>query len=160
LIRVVGLGMMMFAFWMILSGPLTLDHSLLMRFAIGSCLLVVYIAKRMDFIDHEGVPLFLGGRFLGYFVWLTKEIFKCNLTVARIILSPSLPINPNMTVFRCSQNSDLGRVIFANSITLTPGTIVTGVENDQMQVHALTLSDTQDEEDEMDKRVTLVEGNA
>ena len=76
MIRVVGLGMTMFAFWMILSGPLTLDHSLLMRFAIGSCLLVVYIAKRMDFIDHEGVPLFLGGRFLLYFVWLTKEIFK------------------------------------------------------------------------------------
>jgi len=150
----------MFAFWMILSGSLTIEHSLLVWFAIGSCIFVVYISKRMDFIDREGVPLFLGGRFLGYFLWLLKEIFKSNVAVAKIILSPSLPINPNMTVFKSSQNTDLGRVIYANSITLTPGTIVTGVGINGMQVHALTLADTQNEEDEMDKRATLVEGIA
>lgn len=156
--RAIGLGIAMLTFWMILSGSLTLDHSLLQWFAIGSCLSVVYIARRMDVMDHEGVPFSLGGRFLKYFPWLIKEITKCNLTVARIILNPSLPISPRMTVFTSSQHTDLGRVIYANSITLTPGTIVTDVSGHQLQVHCLTLSDTQDEEDEMDKRVTTVEG--
>ena len=71
-----------------------------------------------------------------------------------------MPIHPNMTVFKSSQNTDLGRVIYANSITLTPGTIVTAVGLNEMQVHALTLADTQNEEDEMDRRATLVEGIA
>ncbi len=160
MIRAVGLGVTMLAFWMILSGSLTIDHSLLVWFAIGSSIFVVYISKRMDFIDREGVPLFFGGRFPGYFLWLLKEIFKSNVAVAKIILSPSLPIHPNMTVFKSSQNTDLGRVIYANSITLTPGTIVTAVGLNEMQVHALTLADTQNEEDEMDRRATLVEGIA
>jgi len=158
--RAVGLGLAMLAFWMVLSGSLTIEHSLLQRFAIGSCVLVVYITRRMDFIDSEGLPLNLGGRFLGYFPWLIKETLKCNVTVAKIILNPGLPINPRMTMFRSGQSTDLGRFIYANSITLTPGTIVTDMCEEGLQVHCLTLADTQGEEDEMNIRVTRVEGSS
>ena len=159
MIRAVGLGLLMLGFWMILSGSLTIEHSLLQRFAVGSCLAVIYIARRMDFIDHEGLPLSLGGRFLGYFPWLMKETFKCNVIVAKIILDSRLPISPRMTIFKSGQSTDLGRFIYANSITLTPGTIVTDINGQELQVHCLTMEDTQSEEDEMDLRVTKVEGD-
>lgn len=158
MVRALGLGGLLFGLWLLLSGHY---EPLLLGFGVGSCVLVVYIAKRMDVVDHEGVPLYLGGRFMAYFPWLLKEIFVANLKVAKIILTPSLPISPFMAVFHSSQKTDLGRVIYANSITLTPGTITTGVEGTELQIHALTTADVDGrEEDEMDRRVTWVEQGA
>ena len=77
-----------------------------------------------------------------------------NLRVARIILTPRLPISPILVHYRASQKTDLGRAIYANSITLTPGTITTGVVGDDLEVHSLTWVDVDGrEEDEMDRRV-------
>jgi multicomponent Na+:H+ antiporter subunit E len=149
---------MLFAGWLALSGHYT---PLLLGFGVGSCALTVYIAWRMDVADHEGVPIYMIGRFLLYLPWLLKEILVANINVARVILSPKLPISPIMVVFRSTQKTDLGRVVYANSITLTPGTITTGVEGDQLEIHALTWGDVDGrEEDEMDRRVSVVEGRA
>ena len=154
--RIVGLWLVLFAVWLLLSGHYT---PLLIGFGVGSCTLTVYIAMRMDVADHEGVPIDWGGRFLLYLPWLLKEILVANIRVAKVILSPSLPISPIMVVFRSTQKTDLGRVLYANSITLTPGTITTGVEGDQLEIHALTWQDVDGrEEDEMDRRVSVVEG--
>ncbi len=154
--RIVGLWLVLFAVWLLLSGHYT---PLLIGFGVGSCTLTVYIAMRMDVADHEGVPIDWVGRFLLYLPWLLKEILVANISVAKVILSPSLPISPIMVVFRSTQKTDLGRVLYANSITLTPGTITTGVEGDQLEIHALTWQDVDGrEEDEMDLRVSVVEG--
>ena len=154
--RIVGLWLVLFAVWLLLSGHYT---PLLIGFGVGSCTLTVYIAMRMDVADHEGVPIDWVGRFLLYLPWLLKEILVANVSVAKVILSPSLPISPIMVVFRSTQKTDLGRVLYANSITLTPGTITTGVEGDQLEIHALTWQDVDGrEEDEMDLRVSVVEG--
>ena len=155
--RIVGLWVILFAIWLLLSGHW--DSMLLVGFGLGSCTLTVYIASRMDVADHEGVPIYWVGRFLLYLPWLLKEILVANLNVAKVILSPSLPISPIMVVFGSTQKTDLGRVLYANSITLTPGTITTGVEGDQLEIHALTWRDVDGrEEDEMDRRVSVVEG--
>jgi multicomponent Na+:H+ antiporter subunit E len=112
----------------------------------------------MDVVDHEGVPLQLGGRFWLYLPWLLKEIFVANVAVAKIILHPKLPISPITVLFHGSQKTDIGRFIYANSITLTPGTITTGVDGQDFEIHALTYADVDGrEEDEMDRRVTWVE---
>jgi multicomponent Na+:H+ antiporter subunit E len=138
-----------------LSGHYT---PLLLGFGVGSCALVVYIATRMDVVDHEGVPFHVMGRVLLYLPWLLKEIFIANLEVARVILHPKLPISPRMVVFHGSQQTDLGRAIYANSITLTPGTITTGVEGQDFEIHALRAADLQTEEEQaMDRRCTWVE---
>lgn len=153
--RALGLGGMLFGIWVLLSGHYT---PLLLGFGVASSAVVVFIALRMDVVDHEGVPLYLGPRVLAYIPWLLLEILKANVHVARIILSPSLPISPIMVHFRASQKTDLGRVIYANSITLTPGTITTGVDGPELEIHALTWADVDGrEEDEMDRRVTWVE---
>ena len=158
MLRAFGLGAILFVFWLLLSGHYT---PLLIGFGIGSCVLVVYLAMRMDVVDHEGVPFQLGGRFWVYFPWLMKEIFVANVNVARIILNPKLPISPVLTQFRASQESDLGKTIYANSITLTPGTITTSIQGQHLQIHALTLKDIDGrEEDEMDHRVKWVESGS
>ena len=154
--RIVGLWVVLFGVWLLLSGHYT---PLLISFGVGSCALSVYIAVRMDVADHEGVPLDWVGRFVLYLPWLMKEILVANVNVAKVILNPQLPISPIMVVFRSTQKSDLGRVLYANSITLTPGTITTGVEGDQLEIHSLTWGDVDGrEEDEMDRRVSVVEG--
>jgi multicomponent Na+:H+ antiporter subunit E len=156
LVRIVGLWVVLFAIWLLLSGHY--DPQLI-GFGMGSCALAVYIAMRMDIADHEGVPIDWVFRFLLYLPWLLKEILVANCNVAKVILSPSLPISPIMVVFGSTQETDLGRALYANSITLTPGTITTGVEGDQLEIHALTWADVDDrEEDEMDRRVSAVEG--
>ena len=154
--RIVGLWVILFAIWLLLSGHW--DSVLLVGFGVGSCALTVYIANRMDVADHEGVSIYWVGRFLLYLPWLLKEILIANINVAKVILSPKLPISPIMVVFGSTQKTDLGRVLYANSITLTPGTITTGVEGDQLEIHALTRKDVDGrEEDEMDQRVSIVE---
>jgi multicomponent Na+:H+ antiporter subunit E len=154
LVRGFGLGAVLFTVWLLLSGRY---EPLLIGFGVGSSALVVYIAHRMDVVDHEGVP-YLGSRFIRYLPWLLKEVFLANVKVALIILHPKLPISPIMVHFRGTQNTDLGRFLYANSITLTPGTITTGIDGNDFEIHALTLSDVDGrEEDEMDRRCTAVE---
>jgi multicomponent Na+:H+ antiporter subunit E len=155
LLRAFGLGVLLFAFWLVLSGHF---EPLLIGFGIGSTALVVYIAMRMDVVDEEGLPLNMGGRFWVYMPWLMKEILVANLHVAKIILTPSLPITPIVVRYRSSQETDLGKVIYANSITLTPGTITIGIYGQELEIHSLTWVDVDGrEEDEMDQRVTWVE---
>ncbi len=153
--RALGLGGILFGVWLLLSGHYT---PLLLGLGVASSVLVVLIALRMDVVDHEGVPLYLGRRVLAYIPWLLLEILRANINVARIILSPSLPVSPIIVHFQASQKTDLGRAIYANSITLTPGTITTGVDGSELEIHALTWADVDGrEEDEMDRRVTWLE---
>lgn len=155
MLRALGLGVILFTFWVLLSGHYT---PFLLSLGVLSSALVVFIAMRMDVVDHEGIPLHLGGRFWIYLPWLLKEIFRANVNVARIILTPKLPISPIVVKYRSSQQTDIGRALYANSITLTPGTITTGVEGPMLEVHSLTWMDVDGrEQDEMDRRVTWVE---
>ena len=158
MLRALGLGVVLYGFWLVLSGHF---EPLLMGFGLASCALVIYLARRMDVVDHEGVPWLsfqLTLRFALYVPWLMKEILTSNLHVARIILSPRLPISPIMVHYRAGQETDLGRVIYANSITLTPGTITTNVTGSDLEVHSLTWIDVDGrEEDEMNRRVNWVE---
>ena len=155
MLRALGLGVILFTFWVLLSGHYT---PFLLSLGVLSSALVVFIAMRMDVVDHEGIPLHLGGRFWIYLPWLLKEIFRANLHVAKIILTPSLPISPILVKYRATQQTDIGRALYANSITLTPGTITTGIEGQMLEVHSLTWVDVDGrEQDEMDRRVTWVE---
>ncbi len=150
----ISLGLALFGVWLLLSG---FFEPLLLGLGVFSCVIVVLIANRMDLIDHEGVPIHLGWRILTYWVWLAVEIVKANLDVARRILDPRLPIHPLLIRVKASQTSELGQVIYANSITLTPGTVSMHVGGGEILVHALTKEMAEDlEGGEMDRRVTAV----
>jgi multicomponent Na+:H+ antiporter subunit E len=86
------------------------------------------------------------------------EIAKANWAVTKIILSPNMPIRQHLFAIPFSQRTDLGQVIFANSITLTPGTITIETESDDFLVHAVSYSDSDLEAlADMDRRVTATE---
>lgn len=156
MLHLISLGLALFGVWLLLSG---FFEPLLIAFGIGSCLLVLWIAWRMDVVDHEGHPIHLGWRIIFYWVWLGWEIAKANVDVARRIIDPKLPIDPVLVEIKTSQKSELGQVIYANSITLTPGTVSVRVRKDVILVHAVAESLADDlAGGEMDRRVTAVEG--
>ena len=132
---------------------------LILVLGLLSCIFVVVIAMRMDVIDHEAVPLHITVSAILYWPWLVWEICKANLDVTKRVLGLT-PISPTMVRIQATQKTDLGLVIFANSITLTPGTISVDVEQDgHILVHAISTEGTQGlEGGEMDKRVTSLEG--
>ena len=154
--RAVSLGTFLAILWLLLSGYF--DKPILLAMGAVSVLLVVFIARRMDVVDHEGHPVHLSARGLLYWPWLLKEIIKSSINVSSVILHRNMPICPSVFTVRATQKSELGRVIFANSITLTPGTVTIGLDGDLLTVHALTTEAASGwEESEMNKRVTALE---
>ncbi len=126
----------LFGLWLLLSG--FYDNSLLLGFGVISCVVCVYIAARMEVVDHESVPLQLKLGIVPYLFWLTAEIGKANWAITKVILSPRIKLQQRMINVPASQKTDVGRVTFANSITLTPGTITVETEKNGFLVHALT----------------------
>jgi len=132
---------------------------LILSFAVVSCAFVTWIAHRMDVVDHEGHPIHLTWRALIYWPWLLWEIVKSNIDVARIIINPRLPISPRVITVKASQRDELGHVIYANSITLTPGTVSLNLIDHHIEVHALNEAFAAGlESGEMDRRATEMEG--
>ena len=141
MLHAVNLGLALAAVWLLLSGIFT--PFLLILGAI-SCVLVVLIAVRMDVVDRETVPIHLGGRIMLYWVWLIWQIILANIDVAKRVLSPSMPISPRLIKVSAMQAGPIGQVIFANSITLTPGTVSVDVDKGEITVHALTEESARD----------------
>ena len=113
----------------------------------------------MGIADSEGHPIHLAARVLGYVPWLLFVIVRSNIDVALRILSPGMPISPTLVRTGASQKHALGKVIYANSITLTPGTVSVEVEDDTILVHALSRESAEELLDgEMDRRVASMEG--
>jgi multicomponent Na+:H+ antiporter subunit E len=143
--------------WLGWSGHFT---PLLLGLGAASSLAVVLFSLRMRIVDREGAPLELAIRIPLYAPWLLWQVFKANLDVSRRILTPRMPIQPRVIRVKAGQSTDLGRVIYANSITLTPGTVSLRLEGDEIVVHALSRQAA----DEllggaMDRRVTRTEGH-
>lgn len=148
----------LYAFWLLLSGYF---NAFLMLSGLACALGVVGFARRMDVIDREGHPIHLGWRALSYWPWLLVEIVKSGWQVTRIILSPSLPVSPALVRVRATQGTDIGLVVHANSITLTPGTITVDARRGEFLVHALTADGAADlAHGAIDQRVAAMEGAA
>jgi len=154
--RLVSLGVVLFCFWLLLSGHYT---GLLVAIGAISSAAVAALAWNMRIADAEGHPIHLIGRAVFYWPWLAVEIVKSALRVARLIIDPKLPISPTLVRVRASQKSALGVSIYANSITLTPGTISVDVSGHDITVHAIERAGADSlQEGEMDRRVTVFEG--
>ena len=156
MLHAISLSAVLFGTWLLLSGYFT---PLLISFGVLSLAIVVGIAWRMDVIDHESHPIHLTWRLPAYWIWLLIEIIKANFDVAKTILDIGEPASPNVVTVKPSQRTELGQVIYANSITLTPGTISIELENGEITVHALTQGSASDlNTGVMDRRVTRLEG--
>ena len=154
--RFIGACVVLMALWLLLSG---VYKPLVIFFGAISALIAVWVARRMDAVDDDPVPLPLRPfGFLYYLIWLLWEIAKANWAVTKVVMAPEMPIRQHLFGVRHSQKSDVGQVIFANSITLTPGTITVETEPTRFLVHALSYThETIGELGEMDRRVSAAE---
>ena len=150
------LGAALFGLWWLLSG---IGKPILIVFGLLSTALVVSIAARLGILDSEGVPITVKvRRMVLYMFWLVVEVAKADWAVTKVILSPDATLAQRLLRVPATTRTDLGKVVFANSITLTPGTVTVETEGDTFVVHALT-DDAADETAlaEMNDRVCAVE---
>ncbi len=132
---------------------------LMLVFGLSSCILAALITSKLQVVDSSERPLLIFARMIGYIPWIAWEIVKSNIDVARRIWQPQMPISPTIVTVKATQETALGLVIHANSITLTPGTLSIDVEPGEIEVHALSAESLADlHNGEMDRRVRKLEG--
>lgn len=138
-------------FWVLLSGHFT---ALLLSLGVVSVLIVVWFLRRMDRIDGEVSFMRMSFGLLGYLVWLFWAVVKSNMDVVRLIWTPEMPISPNWSRIETAIKTPLKKTLYANSITITPGTLTTNAREDHLMVHCLTEDNTVDlREGEMERRI-------
>ena len=152
-IKSITLFIILFGFWLLMSGYYT---PLILSLGVISCILCVYLTIKGKFLDNETLPIYFFPRLIQYTLWLIKEILKSNIQTAKVIIMKSE--EPELFSVKATQKTNEGKVTYANSITLTPGTVTTQIKNDTFEVHALTKDFGDDvRSSEMDKMVTWLE---
>lgn len=147
-----------FVLWIIFNGRITREICL-----IGAVLSMGMYAFVCAFLGYsprkDWQILKKAGVLLRYGAKLMRDIWMANFTVLRFILSPKYRVEPRLVTFRTRLKTDAMRAILANSITLTPGTITAGVEEDVFTVHCLDEDMVQGLKDSpMEKMLLEAEG--
>ena len=116
------------------------------------------LLMRMGFFRHQQDLLTLLPRLPGYWLWLLKEIIVSSWDVAKIILKPSMPISPTVVVLTSEAKTDVGQVVFGNSITLSPGTVTLDLHEGQVMIHCLSSHSAKElQEGEANRRAAALE---
>ena len=137
----IALGVVLMGIWLAWYG---IYEPLLISFGVLSVIITVWVSDTLGAVGDDGQPLSLGGSPFWYIPWLLKEIVLANIDVMKRVLNPSLNdpnqkvISPTWIKVQAKQHSALGQSLFANSITLTPGTVSVAIEDDYIWVHAIS----------------------
>jgi multicomponent Na+:H+ antiporter subunit E len=138
-------------FWLLLSGHYT---ALLLTLGAASAVLVVWFNRRMDRVDGEPVRVWPTVGLIAYLLWLLWSVVKANVDLALRVWNPKLPIHPVWERLDTSVETPVEKTLYANSITLTPGTLTTDVGEDHFMIHAITQEGLDElREGEMERRV-------
>jgi multicomponent Na+:H+ antiporter subunit E len=127
-------------FWVLLNGSLAVD--VLAVGALASALITLLFGRSLSvFAEFRATPAAFATApiYLGYFL---KELVKSNLSLAAIVLAPSLPLKPGIVKVRTKLKSRMGRLLLANSITLTPGTLTVELSGEWLYIHWVTVTST------------------
>ncbi len=153
--------------WLSWSG---IYEPLLISFGVVSVLLSVYVTATLDSLDNEGQPLHWSMKMLWYVPWLLKEIVVANIDVMKKVVHSDLSggensvISPTWVKVSAPQKSRLSQTLFANSITLTPGTVSVDAGDGYIWVHALSKDGAEsllgDDGGEMGRMASKMEGDA
>ena len=128
------LSLVMGTTWLVLSGYFI---GMILTFGLISIGLVVWMTRRLAILDDETVPYLNIVKTCKYYIWLFIEIVKANIQVVKAGISPNSEISPTLIKIPLRSNIDIAQTMFANSITLTPGTVSVDVKEDHILVHAL-----------------------
>jgi len=124
-------------FWVMLVNNLALD-TLAIGVLVSLGIALLYPGGLSFFTEFKMTPraLVAGFLFYGYFF---RQLVRANLRLAAIVLSPDLPVRPGIVKIRTGLQSRMGRLMLANSITLTPGTLTVEVDGEWLYIHCVTL---------------------
>jgi len=139
--HIVNLGVLLLALWLGLSGQI---KPLMLTLGLVSTLLVVYLSARMDAIDREIYPARLTVLMWRFWLFLAREIVVANIDVIKRIFRPGKNISPQLFELPLTLKTDLSRVIYANAITMTPGTVSANLNKKTITVHTLTIEAAHD----------------
>ena len=131
----ITLFLLLSAFWLINSSA---NNTLLLYLGFASVLIVLFFSHKLKLLDKESLPLHLFTRILPFYLWLIKEIVTGSCYVLKNILFRRQPLTPVTVTIQINFKDELSKVIFANSITLVPGTVCLKLTKDSVIVHALT----------------------
>ena len=132
----VGTALILFAFWLLLSGLFDSFH---LTLGAVCSIIVAYFYHDLLFANvRAGELRVVAWRFISYIPWLLYQIFMSNIHVASLVLRPKMPIDPQVLTFKTKLETDISCVTLANSITLTPGTITMDIRDGVYYVHALS----------------------
>ncbi len=141
--------------WVLLSGQMTWLH---LGSGVAACLLITLFAVRIGIAGREPMRLRATATVLRYWPWLLYKIVVANLDVAYRVWHPRMPIAPRLLKVPLATRTDVGTATYANSITLTPGTVTVSVEPRSLLVHALTEEGARELLDgEMQARIVTLE---
>jgi multicomponent Na+:H+ antiporter subunit E len=129
-----GLLIALTAFWFALSG---LTSPYFLGLAVVAVVLALWLSARLGVIGRDASPYHRAILLASYLAWLLGEIVKSNIAVIARVLGPRSAIDPAMVTVKTKARTELGKALFANSITLTPGTVTVDVDGDELKVHAL-----------------------
>lgn len=121
--------------WILLSGQWTALH---LGSGVVASLFITWLAVRNGMAGRRPMPIRTFVVVTRYWPWLLYKIVVANLDVAYRVWHPRLPIAPRLLKVPCATRTDLGTATYANSITLTPGTVTVAIEARRLLVHALT----------------------
>lgn len=127
----------LFGFWILLNGSLAGDV-----LAVGLITaLLIALLFRISLAVVSELRMTPGALLaaLGYVFFFARELVKSNLNLARIVLSPALPLNPGIVKVQTRLKSRMGRLLLANSITLTPGTLTVELDGEWLYIHWVTV---------------------
>ena len=142
-LHVTLLVMILAVVWMAWSGH---TEPLLLGFGVGSILITVWVSLRLNSVDEEGQPT--NPSILRYIPWIIKEIIVANIDViGRILSRDPKDVQPTWIRIPAKQETRLGQVVFANSITLTPGTVSVELHDGTILVNAISPQGAESLED-------------
>lgn len=149
---------LLFGFWVLLNGSWTLEIALIGL--VVSAALYAFIVKFMGYSPKKEWAIVRRlPRIIGYFLYLVKVVFLSAWATIKLVWSPKLVVEPEITSFHTHVRTLPGKVVLANSITMTPGTITVDMHDDLFLIHCLDTSfDVGKEGFEMERRVMAVEG--
>lgn len=120
-------------FWLMLMG--SLDGQVVLVGLVASSVIALLFRSGLTFFTEMRLnPTAISSGFI-YYGYFFKELVKANFTMAALVVSPDLPIKPGIVKVRTKLKSRMGRLMLANSITLTPGTLTVELEGEWLYVH-------------------------
>ena len=135
----------LFVIWVILNGKLSTEV-LGLGAAVAVLTALLFCKNCTVFEEIKFTPRAIAYALVYVFVFI-GELIKSNVDVARRVISPKLPINPGIVEVKTVLTSKIGRMILANSITLTPGTFTVELTGNRLFIHWIDVKSTNIEED-------------